>query len=526
MATNLSAKSREHASRKHKKSYLPSVTPNWVFLDSLTGYNKEFADEAKNLISSTKTKVFESKTKARLNTLKSLMQHERSKERAFFDYFKIPYNPKQDFEYVRAIHKFLQIENVLEANINNLVSGKSYIDVTKKFPNIYEKHLRNFLQSSGVDSLDGQKLWEITMAAVEEMYTADTKTQKNPYKELWAFLKQNEQTDPIIQTILHQFLGVSMQDIENIANFKMSAEAIRKQMKMDNSDQYASLSKKMARPVGYLLEQQTTGLLKKAFHGDKKARVQHSGDFDNMKADTLITYNIKLPDDWYELTETESSTRARNIQRMKQLHEAMEDGKNQFIIQISDKSYSINDNFKGRGGFTAQGKISLNNLEKIFTNMQVKLEGGSMKQLLFALAHIGNNVLTKKEGLISAERYLASKIAYFMFDDIGINEVENSLGANFIDGAIHIFNLNGIYIPLSVYLNALYKALKQLESNDYQDYAKISIEKDSEVFYSHAKDNVLTMQNWKDTKEDRYEQEFLTIHFMANFRNIVSNMIS
>ena len=148
-----------------------------------------------------------------------------------------------------------------------------------------------------------------------------------------------------------------------------------------------------------------------------------------------------------------------------------------------------------------------------------------MEQLLFALAHIGENLLTQKDGEQAAERYLASKIAYFMFDDIGIDEVENSLGANFVDGAIHVFNLNGVYIPLSVYLNALYKALKQVESNDYRDYAKVNIIDDNKAKYTSQK-NLLTRENWQEVHKQRYNQDLLEVHFMGNFREIIKQMIS
>lgn len=507
-----------------KKSFYPGASTKWVYLSYLSEDNTSLSERASNLITNTKTKVFETKEKVRLNTLKSLMEHERKKEEAFFNYFKIPYDPNKDFEFVKAIHKFLQVEDALAFNLDRITSGKSYIDVTKDFPNIYEKHLRKWIEANGVGDLDGETLWEITMAAVEELYTGRDK--ENPYKELWAYLKESEQADPIIKTILHYFLNISTKDIEELASFRITAQAIREKMQMDNAHQYSELNKKMARPVGFLLEQQTAAIAERALSNIKGAKVQHSGAMDNMKADTFVTFNIDLPIDWYDLSEVESSTRARNIQRMKQLHQAMEEGKNQFILQISDKSYSINDTFrKTYGGFTAQGKISLNNLEKIFAGMQVKLESGTMEQLLFALAHIGENLLTQKDGEQAAERYLASKIAYFMFDDIGIDEVENSLGANFVDGAIHVFNLNGVYIPLSVYLNALYKALRQMESNEYQDYARVNILDDNKVKYTSQK-NLLTRENWQEVHEKRYNQDLLEVHFMGNFREIIKQMIN
>ena len=508
-----------------KKPFYPGASTNWVYLSYLNEDNKNLSTRASNLITNTKSKVFNTGQRLRLNTLKTLLEHEREKEKAFFNHFKIPYNEKQDIEFIKAIHKFLQIEDVLERNIDRIVSGNSNIDVTKDFPTIYERHLKKWIQSNSLDTLNGDELWEITMAAVEEMYTAGTKNKENPYKDLWQFLKDSQQTSPIIQTILHYFLGVSMEDIENISSFTITAKTIREKMKMDNAHQYAVLAKDMARPVGYLLEQQTAAIATRAFSQIKGAKVQHSGSMDNMKADTFVTYNIDLPSDWYELAGKESSNRARNIQRLKQLHQAMEEGKNQFILQISDKSYSINDTFRKQyGGFTAQGNISLNNLEKIFSGMQVKLENGTMEQLLFALAHIGENVLTQKDGEQAAEKYLATKIAYFMFDDIGIDEVENSLGANFVDGAIHIFNLNGVYIPLSVYLNALYKALKQTENNNYEDYAKVDILDDNKVDY--VSENLLTRDKWEQVQQKRYNQNLISVHFMGNFREIIKQMIN
>ena len=493
-----------NTSNKSGKAYYPGASTNWIYLDTLKQYNNELATNAENLISNTKKKVFSSGNRIRLNTLKALLDHERSKERSFFDHFGIPYNEKKSADYIRAMHKFLQIENVLEFNLDRIDRKRSKIDVTKDFPVIFEQTLSTIIESNP-STVDGKVLWDATLEAIQTMYTTQGKGEKeNPYKELYEFLRKENNADPMIRTILHYFLGVPVESLQEGFDFKIDAQQIRERMKMDNQNVYAALNRSLGSPTGLLLEQQTQAIVNRVLGNKKGAKVMHTGQLDNMKADTLITFDITLEDDWAELEGKNKSVRARNIQRLKQLHSKMEGSKKQFILQISDKNYSINADFKNKyGGFTAESNISLNDLENVFSRMSVKLESGSMQQLLFALAHIGENTLTKENGVHEAERYLATKIAYFMFDDIGIDEVENSLGANFVDGAIHVFNLNGIYIPLSVYLEALYSALKQSESAEFRDYARVNFEEDNRVDYENKERNQLTRESWEAVQETR-----------------------
>jgi hypothetical protein len=68
------------------------------------------------------------------------------------------------------------------------------------------------------------------------------------------------------------------------------------------------------------------------------------------------------------------------------------------------------------------------------------------------LANSGTNLINEKE-TSEATHYLATLIGYFLFDDIDIK--------NFIPtqpSAIHLLNLDGVYIPLSVFLEAACEA--------------------------------------------------------------------
>lgn len=358
------------------------------------------------------------------------------------------------------------------------------------------------------------------------MYTQNLSNGKsNPYKDLWEYLKQQGNKSLIMRTILQQFFGVSYDDIQRLGSLKISAEEIKKKFGVNHQHQYAILNQK-GKQIGHMVEAQTNAVFGKAFSKLPKGvtvKGLHTGGIDNMKADNMILVNLELPEDVFELAtgQSDASVRVRNIRRMQNLHQTLAQGKRQFIIQVSDKSYSINDNFKNKyGGFTAQSAFSLKNLEKVFNEMQVKIQS-SMPQLLFALAHIGENLLTQNDKEAEAEKYLASYIAYFMFDDIGMDEVNNTLGGSFANtAAIHVFNLDGIYVPLSVYLQALYDAISAYEKSNFDNYVRADIKDGNFVSYTTATSS-LTREDWEKTQKDRYEQNFISFHFLGNFKAFV-----
>jgi hypothetical protein len=80
--------------------------------------------------------------------------------------------------------------------------------------------------------------------------------------------------------------------------------------------------------------------------------------------------------------------------------------------------------------------------------------------LVYALLNIGPDTLEKESDAVVHN--LATLIAYFLFDDIDMD-------LNTPAKAIHLFNLDGIYVPLSSFLFAAYNSLKDFGrfSNKY-----------------------------------------------------------
>jgi hypothetical protein len=80
-----------------------------------------------------------------------------------------------------------------------------------------------------------------------------------------------------------------------------------------------------------------------------------------------------------------------------------------------------------------------------------------IEALMFVLANTDAELVGGPDA-DTACRFIATYIGYFLFDDLQIDEMMPGLTTQ----AIHLFNLDGIYIPLSVFLRAAYMAFTKM----------------------------------------------------------------
>ena len=86
-----------------------------------------------------------------------------------------------------------------------------------------------------------------------------------------------------------------------------------------------------------------------------------------------------------------------------------------------------------------------------------KYDKKKTEDLVFALTNIGPDTLETGTEIVSHS--ISLMIGYFLFDDIGMDFAKD------LDvKAIHLFNLDGIYIPLSSFLFAAYDTLKDFDT--------------------------------------------------------------
>ena len=179
------------------------------------------------------------------------------------------------------------------------------------------------------------------------------------------------------------------------------------------------------------------------------------------------------------------------------------------IVFISDKNYQIKQKFDG---FSAQNDITLENLRALLNKVHYP---GDIDKLYGYLSNCGQNMLLGTGKSSEVLNGVATYIGHFLFDDLTIT---GDLGGV---NRVHLLNLSGFYMPLSVYLGAVLNAARSAEE-DVSKYA-------SAHFYGHGKPP--QEHGWSgsgdfDTfRQTRLDESRIEIKFMANIVEFITSRI-
>jgi hypothetical protein len=174
--------------------------------------------------------------------------------------------------------------------------------------------------------------------------------------------------------------------------------------------------------------------------------------------------------------------------------------------------------FKGRGGFSAGTAMTAQQYGELFKNIENNIDTfvGAMMQL--GKGAIGES---EKEPF---EKIIASNVAYLLFDDY------TTIGADQIGGnALHVMDLNGIIIPLSVILSALSQAIEQGERESFRQIVDVHIHAPNILWDDISEErkwveqhgNGLYHNAWVHQREVALDQTKIATHFMKAFQDIV-----
>ena len=114
-------------------------------------------------------------------------------------------------------------------------------------------------------------------------------------------------------------------------------------------------------------------------------------------------------------------------------------------------------------------------------------------------------------------KIIALNIASFLFDDITITDALDDIRST--PTVIHLFNLDGIMVPLSVFLEAAYVAFSQ-NALEYENYVKVHFTPGGNKEPNYPKDG-LTMSDWEEFYNDKLQNSKVTIHFFGDFINFI-----
>ena len=506
--------------------YPRSVTQyhNKAFLKTLEQHNPEVYVGASLFFEYEKALLKGERLDANLSALWNLIQTEENKENnLMLDVFgKSGYDAMNTGERIRLINELYSVKGVFETNIKKIQAinekgGGGRIDASTQFSNILRQEIDDFVNTTGLEYLTEDILRDCVERALLKLFEyRDRKTDNQPYIELADALNRlhaNGQIDWALDELFALYFGVSFREVtETLAEAKldvapkMAVDKVKKKLWGD----YLHGGKKGN--VLEVVEALTQNILQESLGGNTY-RTGATG----MKADNIITYNISVDlTQVFSETETEKtrSVRARSIDLLDKMFKKV-GAEGGYIVEISDKNYSLtSDKFAENKGFAAQTNFKLNNFEEVLKKMGV--DQGVRSSLMFVLANTDSELIGGADAN-DVCRFVATYLGYFLFDDLQItNEI-----AGMKTQAVHLFNLDGIYIPLSVFLRAAHYAFTQLPTQ-VSDY--VNVQFNSRFNYKKQIDG-LQEEDWTRLYQQRLTESSLDIHFFGNFVQFIKDNI-
>lgn len=228
--------------------------------------------------------------------------------------------------------------------------------------------------------------------------------------------------------------------------------------------------------------------------------------YKKMRTDGAVIFNMDGAPIEQMLNNENKNDRKTAINLFNKIGEHVEKVRDGFIVYSNAKNYTLNDNFKTRGGYSAGEAISLEQLEGALGNFI-----NNVDDLITVLLNAGYGTIA--EGNTGeASRILAQAIAFALFDDW--NYIGNTSGGGM---SIHVMNLNGVLIPLSTFLFSLGQAIEDIEGNP-SSFVTVNIQL---ARYDTGHDAVYGLPYWHDAVSFGKSNTMISYHFMKNITSFL-----
>lgn len=234
----------------------------------------------------------------------------------------------------------------------------------------------------------------------------------------------------------------------------------------------------------------------------------HTGQY-GVKADNIYTAKIDIDIEGV-LAETSSNSREQNIEAFSRLGAQLAQMNDGFIIYSNAKNYTLNSDFHG---FSAGADMNLNKLGSI-----LELAGQTNTASIIGVAEqLGAGAIgDKTNGKQVVERYIALNVAAFLFDDFTTIGEANMTGAN----ALHIFDLNGVFIPFSVVLFKLAEAAERSET-EVNSIVKVTLSVPP-ILYPESHTGI---GRWNEQRQHTLANTKISIHFLKGIRELLAGTL-
>lgn len=524
MAKNIVSKASNNQEERHP--WYPNLSnkyrnQNFIYLDTLQDDNPKLFYNAENRFHDVLGKL-NLNLSLQLHELLALAEREQEKEDRLLDDFfgTTAGSPREDAKRIQAFNDIYQSKEIFERNLKKIRavaednSKKGRIDITTNFKGYLETSLADFLSKHSLEELTEANLMEVTKEALIKAFESNDEDrgslstdEKHSYQELAEIISYMESRDPFIEEVFNLYL-------------KDATDKLKKELsKVDIS---STKKRKLAKALitgsttvhGDLLEAVSALIIESISAFSGQGQIHKTGKT-KQKADiiTLFEANFEIPEMLFDNAEG-GSVREQFIKRFEQFYKKLED-QSGHIVEISAKNYNITDKHFRDKGFTAQSETSILNFEKMLK--AYRYDKKRTDDLIFALTNIGPDTLASESQTEIISHSISLLIGYFLFDDL---DMDIGLKVN----AIHLFNLDGIYIPLSSFLFAAYETLQDLEKLS-SDMVSVDYKPKSVDYKRSQEGDWLTRSKWIATVDKKQTESVISVHFFKQFPRYVSERL-
>lgn len=420
----------------------------------------------------------------------------------------------------QAIRKELQAWRDLDA-----YSVAKAID--SELPELINKTLIRMLESKPFDARWSAQ--EAKDANADWQSSIDAGT--NPYIKLADELRQaggNLNNNPLLKKVWQE-MGFD----------KMKENMLKEINKLDRPKKVKKNAEKIlnkgigkitgsASIMGNLAEVVLTALASTVNANTPNLNVVHSGGINKQKPDLVFFYRANptayLNNQQALLADEDLRQKAKNSVRMQNVMASTALGRYMsgenpitqkgfnFIAYVNAKTYSLGKNFSGFKGETNLSMDTLSNILVRDTNISARGANALISQLVqFTKGAVGDG---KDPGPILDS--FAEVIASFLFDDYA------TLCSGLIPeghNALHFFALEGIYVPLSFFLNKVSEAIEMC-SNEVDSFFKFSLLTGT-IKYGSLPLEDFEPGMWTEQREEAMTQTRISLIFLRNFQELM-----
>lgn len=508
-------------------------------------------------------------------------------------------SPNIGKQLIEAYNYTLQIRDIYDRNkalFQHLTSQAGSVEkgVTAYFPSYFDKVWRSetdggtlgeeiateiskqidFNTASSADirralkDILAKRMPEIYQKALNEMFGPNTDLElslrqaglskeeysrlRNAYSSLLPVINSGEaNSNPIIQNILkiYNFNGLSEVIMERLKEGEDTITSIKDSIQDKvhgkggkDSRGVASKGGEFAEVLAVAMEKAKETILEGIASGNMKKKIKITGERTGQTGSTpdfVFTVGVdneeteRLNKEIQNIIKTTRSNSGKDnmINNFSQLGEKLSQTEDNLIIYVNSKFYSLNDNFEKYGGYSAG---EARNLRSFLTNIPTIQD---VDGLLSAVINTTKGSINNESTQESVSAKIASLIAYYLFDDyvsLGGEIAQENQGFG-----IHLMYLNNTYVPLSVLLQQLDKAIQaaQISMNNTVS-VRITIPKVEQLYQArpHGQrgggkyDSPQTViEHWtkqRNSAQRAADKIVIRAHFFQNMKNIIAGLTS